>query len=252
MLRGHSLSTVFLDDSCDPAMTSIEIPKLDPAEPVVFAQDPIALSCASYRQAVATKLAIRFRDLNQYLTATCPEDHQMAKSLRQYYCNKIAVKTLTGTRPVTKFYHDLYELLLGKTVLQQRHMGMIHRLPYFYVEDLAREELRTQIQSVTVAQDWPTNSLNQIIIDKSTRTLRPIMTIFRSRKGRELHEYWFRDELNQPVLWTVLHGNPLHSVLKSLFERNSITIEAFFYTGQVLGQDFYHYYVTEVAVKEIA
>jgi hypothetical protein len=252
MLRGHSLSTVFLDDSGDPGITSIKIPDLDPAEPVVFAEDPIALSCASYRQAVATNLAIRFRNLNQYLTVICPEDRQMAKSMRQYYCNKIAVKTLTGTRPVTKFYHDLYELLLGETVLQQRHMGMLHRLPYFYAEDLAREELRTQVQPVTVAHDWLNNSLNQIFVDKSTRTLKPIMTIFRSRKGRESHEYWFRDDLNQPVLWTVLHGNPLHSVLKSLFERNSITIEAFFYTGQVLGQDFYHYYVTEVAVKEIS
>jgi hypothetical protein len=59
-------------------------------------------------------------------------------------------------------------------------------------------------------------------------------------------------ETGQPVLWSVLHGNPLRSVIQSVFERNSITIQAFFYIGQVLGQDFHHYYVSDVELKEIA
>ena len=152
---------------------------------------------------------------------------------------------------MTKFYHDLYELLLGETDLQQRHMGMIHRLPYFYAEDMARVELRKKIADSGVEPDWIHNSLAQFG-GKETHMLTPAMTIFRSRKGRESHEYWFQNESGQPVLWSVLHGNPLRSVIQSVFERNSITIQAFFYIGQVLGQDFHHYYVSDVELKEIA
>jgi hypothetical protein len=221
----------------------------NPNKPLVFQEDPIALSCASYRRSMETEMAVRFLDLNRCeVHAT---DRQMALALRQYYRNKIAVKSLTSQRPVTKFYHDLYELLLGETELQQRHMGMIHRLPYFYAEDLAREELHKKIANSTAETDWLRNALGQLI-SKETHVLTPVMRIFRSRKGRESYEYWFQNESKQPVLWSVLHGNPLRSVIQSVFERNSITVNANFYVGQVLGQDFHHYYVSDVELQEIA
>ena len=227
---------------------SVEV-KPNPNTPVLFHQDPVVLSCASYRRAVETEMAVRFQDLRTCMTI--PADHHMAESLRQYYRNKIAVKSLTGRQPMTKFYHDLYELLLGETELQERHMGMIHRLPYFYAEDMAREELRKKIVDSGVKPDWIHNSITQYS-GKETHTLTPTMTIFRSRKGSESHEYWFQNKLGQPVLWSVLHGNPLRSVIESVFERNRVTVDAHFYIGQVLGQDFYHYYIAQVGLKEIA
>jgi hypothetical protein len=225
------------------------IPKSDPHKPAIFKEDPIALSWASYRRAIETEMAVRFQDLNSCLAR--PDDHEMANQVRQYYRNKIAIKTLTSPQPLTPFYHDLYEMLLGDVELQQRHIGMIHRLPYFYVEDQDRERLRQLIKDKTLSEDWIGNVMKNIG-GKETHALTPLMKIFRSRRGSEAQEYWFQNQLGQPVMWSVLNGNPLRSVVDSLFVRSQITVSAYFRTGQVRGQDFYHYYMTDVAVEGIA
>jgi hypothetical protein len=224
-----------------------EVPaKTDPNKPAVFKEDPIALSCTSYRRAVETEMAVRFQDLNQFTPQS--QDYDMAKQVRRYYQNKIAVKTLTSAQPLTPFYHDLYEMLLGEVELQQRHIGMIHRLPYFYVEDQAREQLRQLIKDKSLTSD---HAMWALAI-KETHTLTPLMKIFRSRRGSEAQEYWFQNQSGQPVLWSVLNGNALRSVVDSLFVQSQITLLAYFHIGQVRGQDFYHYYMTDVAVESIS
>lgn len=224
-------------------------PKLDPHKPAVFKEDPIALSCASYRRAQETEMAVRFQDLNQCVAH--PQDYAMADQVRQYYRNKIGVKALTSPQPLTPFYHDLYEMLLGDVELQQRHIGMIHRLPYFYVEDQDRVRLQQLIKDKSLAADWIGNVMSTFG-GKETQALNPLMKIFRSRRGSEAQEYWFQNQLGQPVMWSVLNGNPLRSVVDSLFVRSQVTVSAYFRTGQVRGQDFYHYYMTDVAVEGIA
>ena len=224
-------------------------PKTDPSKPAVFKEDPIALSCASYRRAIETEMAVRFLDLNQCIAHL--QDYEMADQVRQYYRNKIAIKTLTSQQPLTPFYHDLYEMLLGDVELQQRHIGMIHRLPYFYVEDQNREQLKQLIKDRSLTSDFIGNAMSKFA-GKETHTLTPLMKIFRSRRGSETQEYWFQNHVGQPVMWSVLNGNPLRSVVDSLFVRSQITVSAYFRTGQVRGQDFYHYYMTDVAVEGIA
>jgi hypothetical protein len=223
--------------------------KSDPNKPAIFKEDPIALSCASYRRAIETEMAVRFLDLNQCIAHL--QDYEMADQVRQYYRNKIAIKTLTSPQPLTPFYHDLYEMLLGDVELQQRHIGMIHRLPYFYVEDQDRERLKQLIKDKSLKEDWIGNAMKNIG-GKETHALTPLMKIFRSRRGSEAQEYWFQNHVGQPVMWSVLNGNPLRSVVDSLFVRSQITVSAYFRTGQVAGQDFYHYYINDVAVERIA
>lgn len=222
--------------------------KPDPAKPVFFKDDPIVLSCAGYRRALETEMAVRYRDLNECVIQF--KDYAHAQKIRQYYRNKIAVQSLTSQRPLTQFYHDLYELLLGDVELQQRHVGMIHRLPYFYAEDQRREELKQLIQDRSLKEDWIGNAVKQLV-DKETHTLQPLMKIFRSRRGSETQEYWFQNESGQPVLWSVANTNPLRSVVDGFFVQKQITVFAYFYIGQVRGQDFYHYYISDVAVVGI-
>jgi hypothetical protein len=224
-------------------------PNTDPNKPAVFKEDPIALSCASYRRAVETEMAVRFLDLDQCIVHL--QHYEMADQVRQYYRNKIGVKALTSQQPLTPFYHDLYEMLLGDVELQQRHIGMIHRLPYFYVEDQNREQLKQLIKDRSLKEDWIGNAMKNIG-SKETHTLTPLMKIFRSRRGSETQEYWFQNHVGQPVMWSVLNGNPLRSVVDSLFVRSQVTVSAYFRTGQVRGQDFYHYYMSDVAVERIA
>ena len=224
-------------------------PKPDPDKPATFKEDPIALSCASYRRSQETEMAVRFLELNQCIAHL--QDYEMADQIRQYYRDKIALKTLTSQQPLTPFYHDLYEMLLGNVELQQRHIGMIHRLPYFYVEDQDRERLQQLIKDKSLTLDWIGNALKNLS-GKETHALNPLMKIFRSRRGSEAQEYWFQNQLGQPVMWSVLNGNPLRSVVDSLFVRSQITVSAYFRTRQVAGQDFYHYYINDVAVESIS
>jgi hypothetical protein len=224
-------------------------PKSDPHKPAVFKEDPIALSCASYRRSQETEMAVRFLELNQCIAHL--QDYEMADQIRQYYRDKIALKTLTSSQPLTPFYHDLYEMLLGDVELQQRHIGMIHRLPYFYVEDQDRERLQQLIKDKSLTLDWIGNAMKNLS-GKETHALNPLMKIFRSRRGSEAQEYWFQNQLGQPVMWSVLNGNPLRSVVDSLFVRSQVTVSAYFRTGQVRGQGFYHYYISDVAVEGIA
>jgi hypothetical protein len=207
------------------------------ARPLILMDDPIALSCAAYRKAVDTDMAVRFTDLNS-VKAT-DQDHELAETIRKYYANRIMFRTLSNSAPVTKFYRDLYELVVRFSRVQHRHLGMIYRLPYFYVEDLAREELEKHFSNTSV--------LNcQLTVDKETQVLVPVSKIFRSRKSNEIQEYWFRNELGQAVLWAVNHNNALRSIIESLWTRPSITVEALFNVGQVRTQSFYHYYLSSV------
>ena len=231
------------------SILGVVTPKPDPAKPAIFKDDPIALSCASYRRAMETEMAVRFQDLDSCVART--DDREMANQVRQYYRNKIGVKALTSHQPLTPFYHDLYEMLLGDVELQQRHIGMIQRLPYFYVEDQDRERLKQLIKDKSLKEDWIGNAMKNIG-GKEAHTLTPLMKIFRSRRGSEAQEYWFQNQLGQPVMWSVLNGNPLRSVVDSLFVRSQITVSAYFRTGQVHGQDFYHYYMTDVAVESVS
>jgi hypothetical protein len=157
---------------------------------------------------------------------------------------------LTSQQPLTQFYRDLYELLLGEVELQQRHVGMIHRLPYFYTEDQDREQLKQLIQDLSLKEDWIGNAMRQLAT-KETHTLRPLMKIFRSRQSGETQEYWFQNQSGQPVLWSVANTNPLRSVVDGLFKMKRIAVFAYFYIGQVRGQDFHHYYMSDVAVAGI-
>jgi hypothetical protein len=203
--------------------------------PLMFMDDPIALSCASYRKSVETDLAVRFTELSS-VTAT-DEDYEQAESIRKYYADRIMLRTLTNNKPLTAFYRDLYELITRSVEMQRRHEGMIYRLPYFYAEDMAREELENYFSNTTVLNRWLT-------VDKETHTLVPVSKIFRSRRSGEVYEYWFRNECDEPVLWSISSNTDLRSIVEDVWTQPKITVQALFSVGQVRGQSFYHYYIS--------
>jgi hypothetical protein len=80
--------------------------------------------------------------------------------------------------------------------------------------------------------------------DKETHVLVPVSKIFRSRRGSELYEYWFRNECDEPVLWPVSSKTDLRSIVEDVWTRPKITVQAFFNVGQVRGHSFYHFYIS--------
>jgi len=202
--------------------------------PLRFMDDPIALSCASYRKAIETDMAVRFTELSS-VTVT-DEDYEQAEAIRKYYADRVMFRTLTNDKPLTAFYRDLYELVTRSVEIQRRHEGMIYRLPYFYAEDMAREELEKHFSNATVLNRYLT-------VDKETHVLVPVSKIFRSRRSSEVYEYWFRNEKREPVLWSISSNTDLRSIVEDVWTRPKITVQAFFNVGQVRGHSFYHYYI---------
>jgi hypothetical protein len=171
--------------------------------------DPIALAVSVYDRWVNRESFDRWASLH---TATAlPEHRVQADRIREYYCNRILVKKLKSGS-VTPYYQELYELVTGRGPLLNRHLGMLYRLPYFYVEDTSREQLIEQFRDAPIL-----NLSKHVLAVEQVKTLQPIKEILRSRRSSEIIEFWYRDEAGLPVLHTVNSGNPLIHLVRSLF-----------------------------------
>lgn len=175
--------------------------------PLTEKADPLALSWAAYH--VWTKFPTRRFTSWQDLEAHA-HDHEMADETRRYYRNKLAMRALRSNQEPTDFQKDLYEICNGG-VMRVCHMGMLYRLPYFYVEDIKRAELKEH----TLAQPAVPTKHGTYGIEKTTRELLRHSRIFQSRRNREVMEYWFHDVItNEAVRWPVAYDNPLRSLVE--------------------------------------
>lgn len=177
--------------------------------PLTEKADPLALSWVAYHvwQKFPERRWVPWNDLE-----VGEHDRIMADQTRQYYRNKLAMRALKSTGEPTQFARDLYDICNGG-IMRECHRGMIYRLPYFYVEDIARETLRSDTK---VMPD--VGSLPPYLGGKSTRQLKIHGRIFYSRRNREFMEYWYHDiETGYPVLWSVAYDNPLRSLVEYHF-----------------------------------
>ena len=147
---------------------------------------------------------------------------------------------------LTAIQRELLSISQG-AVLRRDHLGLLYRMPYFYAEDVKRDELASHYStkvpaSVAGRQAWRPAPL----LEHQVQDLRPVTQILRTRRSGDVDEYWWRNSEDQPVLWSVVSNNPLRSVVDSLWRRDHVTVRAFFHHGQVRGQDFWHWFVSSV------
>lgn len=180
--------------------------------PMEVTGDPLHQSIASWRHAVSTDYRVRWQPLST--VQVTDDDAELANAMRTYYLAKITMQGLR--RPLTNFQQSLYTMLESRQY-ENGHAGMLYRLPYFYAEDLAREELHMTVR-VTDNNKAP---LPQ-------GPLRPLQTILRSRRRRDVMEYWFADSRHQPVVWEVDLANPLRSLVQNLWSRECLDLRAKF------------------------
>jgi hypothetical protein len=188
---------------------------------------------AAWRQAVRTNYRVRWTALESQTPVH--EDRELAACIRQYYISKITLAALRGSRPLTDFQQDLYHLLETQHY-QQRHIGMLCRLPYFYAEDQAHLEIRDSLRTVMA----PHNDVSVVI--GLTGTLTAQRRVLRSRRRQETMEYWWADHDCRPVLWSVGLVNPLRSLVEGFFQQGQVDLRAtccIESTGQ--GQEAWHY-----------
>ena len=188
------------------------------AQPLGEKEDALALSWASYRKFDAT--GIRWTEWDS--ADLLPVDHDMAAVTRRYYRNRITVQALKG-RDITKFQQELHDVCNGAP-LQIKHKGMLCRLPYFYHEDIARDQLRQQF----------TTSIPVYHPHQNTVTLTPVSRILKSRHSQETVEYWFQAN-DQLFMMDVQNRNEYRFMLDGLFARPQLAITALMIRREILG-----------------
>lgn len=188
------------------------------SQPLGEKQDALALSWASYRKFDATGQRWAEWDSDDLL----PVDHDMAAETRRYYRNRIAVQALKG-RDITGFQQALYEICNGAP-LQVKHKGMLCRLPYFYHEDIARDQLRLEFTAPVPLPIQPRNRVR----------LTPVSRIFKSRHSDEIVEYWFQAH-DRLYMMNVKNCNPVRAMLDDLFLRPQLDIVAVMVRKELMG-----------------
>ena len=189
---------------------NVDAVKKKPPEVVEFQDDPVALAWGSYQIYLKNK-GQRWTDLKQVIATE--EDRLMAQEIRRYYRDRIMLQTLSSDYKQSEFRKKLYGILINERAVYDEDMGILHRLPYFYVEDTAIDR--------AIEQTTPTigdGSLfgREDVVDEYTL----IERVLYSRKRNEVVQFWLKAVGNPHLhMIAVLANNPLLSLLDSILKR---------------------------------
>lgn len=194
-----------------------------PGDPLTgYKDDALALSWAAYHvwlrhhEQHGDFNGRRWIDLRDLQASA--HDHEMARVTRLYYRDSLTLAMLRGQQ-LTAFRKALYEVVSGEVVMRQDHLGILYRLPYFYVEDQARLHLAQKNSSnLCVTDSVLAEHMNNL------RTVHPVTKILRSRKIAEVMEFWWKDQLGDLVLWQVRTNNPLLFMVQALHQRAEVSL----------------------------
>jgi hypothetical protein len=171
-----------------------------PPEPIIYKHDPVALAMSSYRIWQTTGMRwVGFEDL-----VPLEEDIGRAAELRAYYAGQMTFAALKGAGLKTTFRQKLYAIVTNCHDYTKEDVGLLHRLPYFYEEDLALDQLATDFKSVEVS------------VSKELRGVFSLhKKMLRSRRSGEYYYYWLKQE-GSPYLFKLVVKSD--DVLRSLVE----------------------------------
>jgi hypothetical protein len=185
--------------------------------------DPLALSCAVYRNWIQNQTA-RFQDL-EYAEAT-PEDRVQAQQIRDYYTKKFAHAVLLGYE-LTKFRKAATDLLNSHDqTLPESSLGMLYRLPGFYHEDTETDRVFEQI----------TPGVAQHVIDFRLRVgpttpqrfeLTALTRIRQDAKPTERTRFWFRTDRGHALCITAANNNLLFPLMESVFNLDQVCMSGY-------------------------
>jgi hypothetical protein len=185
--------------------------------PLKLPDDPVALAMASYRIWLHT--GIRWTDLEN--TTAQDEDRVRANELRKYYAGQMTFAALKGTGIKTTFRQKLYAIATGCHEYTKDDIGLLHRLPYLYEEDLALDQMVSEFKSVEVS------------VNKELRGVFSLhKRMLRSRRNGEYYYYWLKQE-GSPYLYKLVAKSD--DVLRSLVESVLTTPREFTATAYYKG-----------------
>ena len=200
-------------------------PKLEPV-PLKLPDDPVALACACYRIWLHT--GVRWSDLEN--TTVHEEDRVRAAGLRAYYAGQMTFDALKGSGLNTSFRKKLYAIATNCHEYTKEDIGLLHRLPYFYEEDLTLDSLVNEFDSVEVS------------VKKELRGVFSLhKRMLRSRRAGEYYYYWLKQD-GSPHLFklVVKSDDPLRSLVESLLSKPREYTATAYYKG-MQGQRRFNY-----------
>jgi len=199
-----------------------------PAAPrATFMDDPLALSCASYR-IYQNEPARRFTNIDN-VKATA-EDRTHAQAIRDYYNQRYTMKVLKG-QILTDYQQKAAQFLSGLYHLTTEEVGMLYKLPYFYDEDLAL----AQVVEHTISYDASNVAVEQEL------TLTPYKKIHVTRKGAsDFVHYYYQDQSQHAVVIVCPLTDRFKPMIAGLFNQASIRIKGFVFPTDI-GADTKHF-----------
>ena len=173
--------------------------------PIAFKDDPVAMTCASYRRSKEGGFAW----LYLHTVTVEPEDREVAADIRRYYADRLLITTLKSTRPVSEFRRKLYGVVTDNYQLKKSEEGLLYRLPYFYAEDTDLDHVMSQTQSASISTELP-----KIMAAKFTL----VKKIFCSRAaGRSHWQFWFSSNISPaPFMTEIKDDNVLYKLFNTL------------------------------------
>lgn len=179
-------------------------PKM-PEPDMVFDQDPVALACGSYRYFVNSKMRwVEFKDV-----VLVEQDHVQAAEIRKYYSDRILMGAVAARGEMSEFRRKLYGLLIGQSGLKKRDVGMLYRLPYFYAEDTAMDQVMAQTKTVSTNAPRTRDVIGHFQL---------IQRIDVSRRSGETVQLWLQKgtDTTTPYMIAAKGDNPFLTLVESV------------------------------------
>lgn len=198
-------------------------------QPMVFKDDPVAQAWASYRR--WKDGGSRWVDLEE-VTVT-EEDRVKSTEIRRYYADRILI-TMLKNKQVSEFRRKLYGVVTNSMPLNKGDVGLLHRLPYFYEEDLAVDRVVEQTQGLT----------ERVETDRVQAEFTVLERVFKSRRSGEYTQFWMKsDRHSAPFAMVVKHDNPYYRLVNAIMSR-PVTLSGWaqtkFHAGHHRGLGYYY------------
>lgn len=210
-------------------------------EVIETTEDLLALSCTWYRirqnkdnltlQPHITNLLSE--DLFRLVT---PEDRSMADDVRDYYSKKFMVMALKDQH-LTSFRSDLKNYLLGDAKkFTEKTIPMIYRMPEFYVNDIAFDEIKSDFEKTLPNFNKTTRRTVDLEVN-----LTPIKSFKKNSKVRgKVVEYWLKDSTNHAYRFVVKQDNALKGLWDIAFKGGSMQLNLNVQAGRRDELEFYN------------
>lgn len=211
-------------------MTAVEKANSEDEKLVDFSDDPLAIMCANLKVSAAPLFEIQ--------APITQEDRAKANAIRKYYSDRFAFAILRGQQ-LSEFRMKLYGFLQGHTKLKKKDLGLLYKLPHFYQEDMALENL---IKDPEIKMPDPIKRDTHGVL-----TLKPKTSYHTARKNVEGTHFWYIIEsTNYLVDWFAPAKMPHFSLIQGLFNLNRpIRVEARYNLSVLhLMKEFAYYRIT--------